>query len=117
MKRPPRITYETVRRLAFQFPNVQDGTSYGTPALKVKGNLLVRLKEDPDVLVVKMPFDRRDELLAGDPEKYFITDHYREYEWVLVRLSKVNEAELRDLLGVAYRAASPARSASKPRRP
>src|ERR1700684_2405435 len=112
MKKTPQITYDTVRQMALALPNVVEGTSYGTPALKVKGQLIVRLREDLDSIVLKMPFDRREELMAGDPETYYITDHYREYEWVLVRLAKVNADALRDLLQIAYRAAS----ALKPRR-
>lgn len=107
MKKPPPVTYETVRRIALAFPHVEEGTSYGTPALKVRGKLFVRLREDPDSLVIKMPFEQRAELMAADPETYYITDHYRDYPWMLVRLSKVHEDALRDLLKAAYRAASP----------
>lgn len=106
MKRPPGVTYATVRRMALTFPNVAEGTSYGTPALKVKGKLFVRLREDPDSLVIKMPFDQREELMAGDPETYYVTDHYRAYEWMLVRLSKLHPDALHELLQFAYRTAS-----------
>jgi len=92
--------------MAAALPNVEEGTSYGTPALKVKGKLFARLREDPDSLVIKMPFDQREELMAADPETYYITDHYRDYEWMLVRLSKVHPDALSDLLRVAHRTAS-----------
>ncbi len=105
MKRA-RITYETVRKTALALPHVEEGTSYGTPALKVKGKLFVRLKEDPDIIVLKMPFDQREGLMTEDPETYFITDHYLDYEWVLVRLSKVRADALRELLAIAHRVAS-----------
>jgi hypothetical protein len=45
-------------------------------------------------------------MMAEAPEKFFITDHYLRYEWVLVRLTKVSEQEMRDLLKVAYRASA-----------
>lgn len=98
-----------MRRIALAFPNVEEGTSYGTPALKVKGKLFVRLREDPDSLVIKMPFDQRAELMAADPETYYITDHYRDYQWMLVRLSKVHADAVQELLKIAYRAASPSK--------
>lgn len=109
MKKKQPITYDTVRQIGLSLPNVEEGTSYGTPALKVKGKLFVRLREEGDVIVLKMPFDRREELMAEDPETYFITDHYREYEWVLVRLTKVSIEALCDLLQGAYRDALPKR--------
>ena len=101
-----RVTYDTVRRAGLTLPNVEESTSYGTPALKIKGNLLVRLHQDLDKIVVKMPFDRREELMAADPETYFITDHYRDYPWILVSLAKVRLDALPDLLKIAYREAA-----------
>ena len=105
----PRVTYDTIRRLALTLPEAQESTSYGTPAVKVKRQLFVRLHQDLDKVVLKMPFDRREELIAADPETYFITDHYRDYPWVLVSLAKVHPDALRDLLNTAYRAALPAK--------
>ena len=103
------VTYDAIRRLALQLPGVEESTSYGTPALKVRGKLMVRLHDDGDKIVLKMPFDRRDELITGDPKTYFITDHYREYPWVLVSLREVHVDALPDLLQLAYRTASPAK--------
>src|ERR1700692_3925112 len=98
------MTFEDVRKIALKFPHVEDGKSYGTPALKVKKKFFVRLKEDGDSLVIGMPFDQREALMAEDPGTYYITDHYLKYEYVLVRLSKVSGDALRDLLKGAYRA-------------
>jgi hypothetical protein len=100
------ITYESVRRMALTLPNVSEGSSYGTPALKVKGKLFIRLLESKESIVIKMPFEQRDELMAADPATYYITDHYRDYEWMLVRLSRVQADALRELLKIAHRTAS-----------
>ena len=40
------VTFDDVRKISLVWPEVEDGTSYGTPALKVRKKLLVRLKED-----------------------------------------------------------------------
>jgi hypothetical protein len=48
-------------------------------------------------------FDDRAELLAADPDVYYVTDHYVGYNAVLVRLSRVNPDVLRDLLGMAHK--------------
>lgn len=100
------VTYDTVRRLALTLPNVEESTSYGTPALKVGGKLFVRLHQDLDKIVLKMPFDRREEMMAEDPQTYFITDHYTEYPYVLVSLARVRLDALSDLLNLAYRSAA-----------
>jgi len=86
--------------------NVEESTSYGTAAFKSDGKLLARLREDGDSLVVGTTFEEREEMLAEDPETYYITDHYLKYPWVLVRLSRVSSDALRDLLNRAFRLAS-----------
>jgi hypothetical protein len=50
-----------------------------------------------------MDFDDRAELLAAQPEVYYVTEHYVGYSAVLVRLSRVSADVLRDLLGMAYK--------------
>ena len=88
-------------------PGVEEGTAYGVPALKVHGKLLACVPANPSAepgsLVVRVDFDDRAELLAAAPEVYYITDHYADYNAVLVRLSRVNPDVLRDLLGMAYK--------------
>ena len=96
------VSYDLVRRIGLRLPGAEESTSYGTPALKVKGKLFLRLHDDRDKIVVKMPFDRREEMMEADPETYFITDHYKEYPWILVSLARVSEDALADLLRSAY---------------
>ncbi len=101
------VSYDDVRRIGLTLPDVEEGTSYGTPALKVKGKLLVRLHQDLDKIVLAIPFDQREEMMAEDPETYFITEHYREYPYVLVSLARVLREALTDLLKIAHSSASP----------
>lgn len=108
MKKPV-VTFEMIRRLGLSLPNVEEGTSYGSPALKVKGRAFVWLHRERDKIVLRMPFDSREELMAADPETYFITDHYRDYPCILVSLAHVHRDALLELLQTAYRAASPAK--------
>jgi hypothetical protein len=116
VKRKPPVTYDTIRRIGITFPNVEESTSYGTPALKVKGKLFVRWRsdDDPDTIVVDMSFEQRDEMMAAEPETYFITDHYRNYPSILVRLSKIHPDAIHELLQIGYRAAL---SSNRPGRP
>jgi len=105
---PPKSpAFETVCRLARTLPGVEESTSYGTPAFKVRGKLFARFHQDGESLVVSVDFDEREEMMSADPEKFYITDHYRNYPWILVRLSKVRPDELRDLLLGSWRRAAP----------
>jgi hypothetical protein len=103
------VTFEDVRRIALTLEKVTEGTSYGTPAFKTGGKLIARLREDGESLVVGTTFEEREEMMAAEPETYYITDHYLNYPGVLVRLSRVHPDALRDLLGRAWRLASMAK--------
>lgn len=97
------VNFETVRRLALRLPEVEEGLCYGTPAFRVRKKLLARLWEDGGTLVVRTDFDTREALMAADPGTFFITDHYRGYPWILVRLERMESANLRRLLEDAWR--------------
>ena len=102
------VTFEDVRKMALSLPKVVESTSYGTAAFKAGGKLLARLREDGETLVVGTTFEERAEMLAADPDTYYLTDHYVNYPWVLVRLSRVHPDGLQDLLARALRLASTA---------
>jgi hypothetical protein len=58
---------------------------------------------EPNSLVVKMDPDERHWLLDDAPDTYYVTDYYRSYPVVLVRLAKVEQTALRDLLAASWR--------------
>jgi hypothetical protein len=100
-------TFDNVREIALGFPDVDEGTSYGLPAFKVRGQVFTCLASnksaEPGTLVVRMDFAQRDELIAADPDVYYLKDHYVGYPCVLVRLSRIHPDALRDILGGARR--------------
>jgi len=111
-KRPARkkpLTWDAVRQLALELPGVEDGTSYGTPALKVAGKLLVRLKEDHQTIAIRVELAAREVLMGTRPDTYYVTDHYRCYPWMLVRLASADPGDLRDLIHEAWRRNAPKR--------
>jgi hypothetical protein len=98
------VTFDDVRTIALAWPEVEDGTSYGTPALKVRKKMLVRLKEDGDSLVIPgVPPDERDMLVQSQPKVFYFTDHYQDYPMVLIRLSKAKRADVEPLLRRQWR--------------
>ena len=101
------VTFMQVSAVAVKLPEVEISKSYGTPALKVHGKTLARLKEDGETLVLRTDFVSRQILTQADPDTFFFTDHYRDYPLVLVRLAKVSRAALPDLLERAWRQVAP----------
>ena len=99
------MTYDDIRKIALVWPEVEDGSSYGTPALKVRKKMLVRLKEDGDSLVMPgVPQDEREMLIESQPKIFYFTDHYRDYPMVLIRLSKAKRRDVEPLLRRHWRA-------------
>jgi len=93
-----KLPLSTIRRVALSFPGIEEGTSYGTPAFKLKKKLLVRLHQDGKSLVLKVGDATRDHLLQADPDTFFITDHYRGYPYVLAHLDRLSTQDLRKLI-------------------
>jgi hypothetical protein len=60
-----------------------------------------------DVLAVRCAAEEKEALLASAPDRLFTTDHYKGFPAVLVRLDKVDEAELEALLTAAWRCQAP----------
>ena len=108
-KSKPRtgVTYAEVCKLVLKLPEVEESTSYGTPALKVRGKLMARLKEDGETLVLKTILGDRERLLAVAPDVLYLTDHYVSYPWILVRLPRIDRAFLHELLEEAWRLTAP----------
>jgi hypothetical protein len=90
-------------------PESEEGTSYGTPAFKVRGKLFVRLHDSGHSLVVRIEAAERDMRMQADPKAFYITDHYRPYPWMLVKLSAVRRDDLADLLKESWRLSAPKR--------
>jgi hypothetical protein len=103
------VDFATVRRLALALPGVEDGISYRTPALRVRGKLLARLKEDGESFVLRVSFDARDILMQADPATFYITDHYRDYPAVLIRFATVDPSQLPGILEQAWQEIAPKR--------
>lgn len=99
-------TWKTVQKICTRLPEVEESTSYGTPAMKVKGTLFARLRDDDGGLVVWT--DEKAALLA-EGEPYYTTPHYDGHPSVLLRLPKTSETLLRELLTESWRLRAPAK--------
>lgn len=97
-KLSPRLSLAAIRRVALSLPDVEEGTSYGTPAWRAGKRFLARLHQDGEAIVLKVSNETRDHLLQVDPRTFFVTDHYRGHPMVLAHLDRLSTADLRKLL-------------------
>lgn len=101
-----RDVFAAVRQIGLAMPDVAASIRYdGSEVLKAGGSFMAGIATDEsaeaDTLVVRCALDDRELLLEDAPEAYYVTDYYAKYPVVLVRLSKVTEDALRDLLSVS----------------
>jgi hypothetical protein len=96
------IDFEVVRSIGVTLPDVKDASSSRGMALKIKGRLLaceaINKSAEPNSLMVRISLKRREALLARNTEEYYLTDHYEPYPAILVRLSRITRASLKELL-------------------
>ena len=97
------LSFERIRALAAPFPGIEEGTSYGTPALRVARKLLLRMHDSEDAIVLLLDaVETQQALISEDPMSFFITDHYAGYGAVLVRPT-LEEPRFVELLEAQWR--------------
>ena len=122
--RNPATNFEAVREVGREFPDLCEGTMYGSPALKLGKRLVacvgIHRSAEPGSLVVRTDFEQRSALLDEEPGTYYITDHYANHPVVLVRLARLHQDQLRDLLAAGRQCvltdAARSRTKSRPQR-
>src|SRR5437867_2101252 len=111
-KRSATDPFETVRAVGLSLPDVEAATRYdGSSLLKLGGSFMAGMathpSAEPGSLVVRADLEEREWLLEDAPEIYYVTDYYRRYPVVLVRLARIDREALRDLLSVSRRLTLP----------
>jgi hypothetical protein len=93
-----------------RLPEVEEGTWFRTPCLRVRKKSFCRMKEDGETLVMRVvDLEDKEALLRSDPDVFFTTPHYDGYAYVLVRLERVDTAQLAELIEDAWRLSAPKR--------
>ena len=105
MARKP-VDLQAVRELALALPDVEESTSWGATSFKVRGRMFaceaIHSSAEERTLMVRIDTSLRDELLAAEPDVYYLTPHYAPYPAVLVRLARVSRASLGRVLGTSW---------------
>jgi hypothetical protein len=102
------VIFDRLQRLATEagLPDVEIGTSYGTPALKVGGKAFVSVK-NAETIVLSIPIEDKEPLIEMAPEIYFQTDHYRGWPSLPLRAAAIGDEELKQRLVEAWRFRAP----------
>ncbi|GGW23487.1 MmcQ/YjbR family DNA-binding protein [Streptomyces xantholiticus] len=104
-------TADDVRRIALALPGAIEKLAWGMPTFRLeeRGRIFASLDDDDRVMGVKCPKEERAELIAAEPDKFFLREgHDDHYAWLRVRLEALEgDDELRAILLDSWRQAAP----------
>lgn len=97
--------FDRVREWAREFPDLEESTMYGSPAIKLGKRLIACVPShrsaEPGSLVVRTDFEQREALVTDDPGTFYVPEHYASFPVVLVRFERLQKDQLRELLAAA----------------
>ena len=101
-------TWEDVREVAARLPEVEEGTLYRRPALRVRKKAFAWLSPHaPRALVLRCDPDERPLMIEARPDVFWTSPHYAGYPMVLVNLETIDRRELADRLEDSWAIAAP----------
>lgn len=102
------MKWEEFVAIAKELPEVEESTSWGRPAVKVRSKYMAGFNPDEKAFVLRLrSVEEQDFLIEMAPQIFFITDHYKGYPAVLARPSKLSKKEARGRLEQAWRIQAP----------
>ena len=104
------IRFEQVARIALALPGVEESTTNGSLAFRVRGKLFVHLWDDGDTLVIRIGREEKQVLLSADPDRFFVNRAHATSPAILTRLSDNGSGhldELAELIEDAWRRCAP----------
>jgi hypothetical protein len=106
------IGWDDLVALAGELPEFEESTSYGRPALKVRGKFFAALRTDPDAIVVKCDLEEKEALLEARSDVLFETPHYHGWAAMLIRLDAPLD-DVREFVFDSWLLAAPKRLAAQ----
>ncbi|MFI8992490.1 MmcQ/YjbR family DNA-binding protein [Streptomyces sp. NPDC053542] len=101
---------DDVRRIALSLPETVEKEAWSMPTFRVAGKMYLTLPDDETSFAVRCPVLERGELIAAEPEKFWVPPHEAGSAWVRVRLAALEDLdELRDIVVDSWRQAAPSR--------
>ncbi|GHG61324.1 MmcQ/YjbR family DNA-binding protein [Streptomyces griseocarneus] len=106
------INADDVRRIALSLPETAEKEAWNMPTFRVAGKMYITIPDDQTSFAVRCPRHERAELIAAEPEKFWVPPHEASSAWVRVRLAALEDLdELHDILVDSWRQAAPERLA------
>jgi hypothetical protein len=105
-------TIEAVRELALSLPRTHEALVRDRVKFRVGRIVLLSFSRDETLMGFPFPKEERDALVASEPDKFRMPKPSDlRYNWVVVRLSAIDDVEMREIVLDAWRMVVPKRVA------
>jgi hypothetical protein len=102
------IDAEDARRIALSLPQTAEREMWQIPTFHVAGHMFVTIPDDQSSCAVRCPKSERRELIASEPQKFWVPPHEAYSSWVRVRFEALDDLdELHDIIVDSWTQAAP----------
>jgi hypothetical protein len=106
------VTIDDVRELALRLPRTTEALVRDRVKFRVGRLVYLAFSRDEEIMGFGFPKEEREALVASEPDKFLMPDRSDlRYQWVLVRLDRLDLTEMRELVIDAWRMVVPRRVA------
>ena len=110
----PKVTIEHVRELALSLPRSYEALVRDRVKFRVGQIVYLAFSRDEQEMGFAFPKEEREAILAAEPEKFLMPEPSdRRWNWLVVRLSAIDDDEMRELVCDAWRMVVPKRVAAE----
>jgi hypothetical protein len=87
------------RKIILSIPGTDERLWFNQPSVFLHDRFLAKTHHKEDAVTFQVgSMEMRDMMLEAEPELFYITDHYRKFPFVLVRLSALTKTVLKEML-------------------
>ena len=93
------ITKAEARKIMLSIPGTDERLWFREPSIFIHDRFLAKTHKTEDAVTLQVgSMEMRDMMLEADPKLFYITDHYRKFPFVLIRLSALTKTVLKEML-------------------
>ena len=94
--------WDEVAAFALTLPGTDRSTSYGQPAVKVRGKLIASTGHEEGSFHVAATHEEKAVLIGTDPDTYWQTPHYEGWPGLLVHYGSADPERVRAVIARAW---------------
>jgi hypothetical protein len=93
------LTRADAWKIALSLPDAEERPWFNKPCAFIHDRFLTRVHDKEDAVVLQVgSMEMRDMMLEAEPALFYITDHYRNFPFVLARLKALTRTTFKEML-------------------